>query len=127
MLRIMIVDDHGVIRRGVRNLIENHSGWMVCAEASDGQEALETALREKPDIIILEVSLPILGGVAVARILQKESPATRVLLFTTHDDDDTVSSALAAGVRGYILKSDTGENLEAAIAALGANRPCFSS
>jgi DNA-binding NarL/FixJ family response regulator len=127
MLRILIADDHDMVRRGVRNVIEDHPGWMVCAEASDGQQALELALREKPDVAILDVSLPILNGVALTRLLQKECPKIRVLLFTMHDDDETVSSALAAGARGYVLKSDTGANLEGAISALHVNRLYFSS
>jgi DNA-binding NarL/FixJ family response regulator len=127
MLRILIADDHDMIRKGVRNVIEDHPGWQVCAEACNGQEALDLALREKPDIAILDVSLPILNGVAVTRRLQKECPEIRILLFTIHDDDETISTALAAGARGYVLKSDSGNNLEAAIAALHINRIYFSS
>jgi DNA-binding NarL/FixJ family response regulator len=127
MLRILVADDHDMVRRGVRDVIENHPSWMVCAEAANGQQAFDLSQREKPDIAILDVSLPILNGVALARLLQKECPKVRVLLFTMHDDDETVSSALAAGVRGYVLKSDTGVNLEAAISALQANRLYFSS
>jgi DNA-binding NarL/FixJ family response regulator len=126
MLRILIADDHEIVRKGVRDVIESHPGWEVCAEAVDGQEALELALKEKPDIAVLDVSLPKLNGVALARRLRKDCPNTRVLLFTMHDDDETVSSGLAAGARGYVLKSDTGSNLEAAISALHANRLYFS-
>lgn len=127
MLRILIADDHEIVRKGLREVIEGHPGWHVFAEASDGREALDLALRETPDIAILDVSLPILNGVALARRLHKERPSVRVLLFTMHDDDETVSSALAAGVRGYVLKSDSEDHLEAAISALGANRPYFSA
>src|SRR3954463_1462450 len=127
MLRILIADDHEIVRKGVRDVIEGHPGWQVCAEASDGQQAVELALKEKPDIAILDVSLPILNGVAVCRRLPKECPKSRVLLFTMHDDDETVSSGLAAGARGYVLKSDSETHLEAAISALHVNRPYFSS
>jgi DNA-binding NarL/FixJ family response regulator len=127
MLRILIADDHDMVRKGVRNVIEDHPGWQVCAEASDGQQALDLALSEKPDIAIVDVALPTLNGVAITRRLQKEAPKIRVLLFTMHDDDETVSSALAAGARGYVLKSDSGSNLETAIAALHCNRLFFSS
>jgi DNA-binding NarL/FixJ family response regulator len=127
MLRILIADDHEIVRKGVRDLIEGHPGWMVCAEAADGQSALEAALRESPDIAILDVSLPLLNGIAVTRWLKKERPTTRVLLFTMHDDDETVGSGLAAGARGYLIKSDSEGHLEAAIAALAVNRPYFSS
>jgi DNA-binding NarL/FixJ family response regulator len=126
MLRILIADDHEIVRKGVRDVVESHPGWEVCAEAADGQQALELAIMEKPDIAVLDVSLPTLSGVALARRLRKESPNVRVLLFTMHDDDETVSSGLAAGARGYVLKSDSGINLEAAISAVCANRLYFS-
>jgi DNA-binding NarL/FixJ family response regulator len=127
MLRILIADDHEIVRKGVRDLIEAHPGWEVCGEAADGQVALEIALREKPDIAVLDVALPVLNGVALTRRLKQEIPATNVLLFTMHDDDETVSGGLAAGARGYVLKTDSERYLEAAISALGANRPYFSA
>jgi len=127
MLNVLIADDHDMVRKGVRNVIEDHPGWQVCAEASDGQQAFDLCLSEKPDIAILDVSLPTLNGVALTRLLQKECPQVRVLLFTMHDDDETVSSALAAGARGYVLKTDSSSNLEVAISALHANRLYFSS
>src|SRR5215471_17221457 len=127
MLRILVADDHEIVRKGVRNVIEGHPGWEVCAEAADGQRALELALHERPDIAILDVSLPLLNGVALTRRLHKECPTVRILLFTMHDDDETVTTGLAAGARGYLLKSDSENHLEAAISALGANRPYFSS
>jgi DNA-binding NarL/FixJ family response regulator len=127
MLRVLIADDHEIVRRGVREVVEAHPGWEVCGEASDGQEALEMALREKPNVIVLDVSLPSLNGVALTRRLKRELPTANVLLFTMHDDDETVSGGLAAGARGYILKTDSGRQLETAISALGANRPYFSA
>lgn len=127
MLRILIADDHEIVRKGVRELIDAHQGWEVCGEAADGQQALEIAMREKPDVAVLDLSLPLLNGVALTRRLRQDCPATGVLLFTMHDDDETVCGALAAGARGYVLKTDSEQHLEAAISALGANRPYFSS
>src|SRR5579862_9817281 len=127
MLRILIADDHESVRTVVRDVIEAHPGWEVVGEAGDGQQALEIALREKPDVAVLDLSLPLLNGVALTRRLRQDSPKTSVLLFTMHDDDETVSGALAAGARGYVLKTDSEQHLEAAISALGANRPYFSS
>jgi DNA-binding NarL/FixJ family response regulator len=127
MLRVLIADDHEIVRKGVREVVEAHPGWEVCGEAADGQEALELALREKPNVIVLDVSLPTLNGVALTRRLKRELPTANVLLFTMHDDDETVSGGLAAGARGYILKTDSGRQLEQAISALGANRPYFSA
>jgi len=127
MLRILIADDHEIVRKGVRGVIEGHPGWEVCGEAGDGQDAYDIAMQEKPDVAVIDISLPTLNGVALTRRLHKECPGVRVLLFTMHDDDETVGSGLAAGARGYVLKSDSERNLEAAISALGANRPFFSS
>lgn len=127
MLRILIADDHEIVRRGVRDIVESHPGWEVCGEAADGQAALDLAASQQPDVAVLDVSLPILNGIVVTRRLRQESPQTNVLLFTMHDDDETVSGGLAAGARGYLLKSDSEQNLEAAISALGANRPYFSA
>lgn len=127
MLRILIADDHEVLRKGVRELIEGHPDWQVCGEASDGEQALELAHREKPDIAVLDVTLPILNGVALTQRILKECPGVKVLLFTMRDDDETVRNGLAAGARGYVLKSDSESHLEAAISAVGSNRPYFSS
>jgi DNA-binding NarL/FixJ family response regulator len=127
MLQILIADDHEIVRKGVREIIRAHSDWNVCAEAADGREALDLALRTNPDIAILDVSLPILNGLTLARRLQTVCPHTRALLFTMHDNDETVRDALAAGARGYVLKSDSDLHLEAAISALAANRLYFSA
>jgi DNA-binding NarL/FixJ family response regulator len=127
MLRVLVADEHALLRRGVRDVISGHVGWEICGEASDGQQALEIALREKPDVAVLAVSLPIVNGVALTGRLRQECPSTRVLLFTMHDDDETVRGGLAAGARGYVLKTDSEQHLEAAVSALGANRPYFSS
>jgi DNA-binding NarL/FixJ family response regulator len=127
MLRILIADDHEIVRRGIRDIVESHPGWEVCGEASDGQAAVELAVAEQPDVAVVDVSLPLMNGLAVTRRLRQDSPQTNVLLFTMHDDDETVSGGLAAGARGYLLKSESEQHLEAAISALGANRPYFSS
>jgi len=127
MLRILLADNHAIVRRGVRDVIEAHPGWEVCGEASDGQHALDLALRERPDIAVVDVSLPTLNGVELTRRLHYEQPSVRVLLFTRHADDETVNAGLAAGARGYVLKTDTERHLEDAIAALEADRPYLSS
>jgi DNA-binding NarL/FixJ family response regulator len=126
MLRIFIADDHDIVRRGVRDVLEGQPCWQVCGEAADGTTALEAALSLKPDIAILDVSLPGLNGIAVARRLRQEYPETEVLLFTMHDDDETVSGGLAAGARGYLLKSESDDHLVEAVKSLAAHRPYFS-
>jgi DNA-binding NarL/FixJ family response regulator len=127
MLKILIADDHELIRRGVRGVVESHAGWEVCGEANDGNEALEQAFKHHPDVIVLDVSLPGMNGLGVTRRLHQTMPSISVLLYTMHDEDDTISGGLAAGARGYLLKTDSAESLEAAISSLGARRPYFSS
>lgn len=127
MLRVLIADDHELIRRGVRDVVESHAGWTVCGEACDGQAALDLAFQEKPDVMVLDVSLPTINGLGVTRRLRQDLPNTAVLLYTMHDEDETISGGLAAGARGYLLKTDSAQNLENAISSLGARRTYFSS
>ena len=127
MLRILIADDHEIVRRGVRDVLATQPGWEVCGEAADGREAVEIGLREKPDVAILDISLPLLNGIGVTRQLRHALPKTEVLLFTMHDDEETVSGGLAAGARGYLRKTDAEQHLVAAVSALGAHKPYFSS
>jgi DNA-binding NarL/FixJ family response regulator len=127
MLRVLIADDHELIRRGVRDVVESHPGWAVCGEARDGKEALDLAFKERPDVMVLDISLPTMNGLGVCRRLHQDLPSVAVLLYTMHDEDDTISGGLAAGARGYLLKTDSAANLEAAISCLGARRPFFSS
>ena len=127
MLRILVADSHWILRKGVRNLIEAHAGWEVCGEAADGQEALEVARREAPDLAIIDVSLPILNGIALIRRLRQECPGTRVLVLTAQDGEETIRMALAAGARAYVLKTDVEEHLKSAISAMANDRPWFTS
>jgi DNA-binding NarL/FixJ family response regulator len=126
MLRVLVADMHEVVRRGVRRLVSDHLGWELSGEACDGHEALEAILSQRPDVAILDVSMPTLGGVEIAQRLRREAPGVNVLLFTTIDDDETIAAGLAAGARGYLLKTDTAQHLEAAISALAARRLYFS-
>ena len=127
MLRVLIADDHELVRIGVRKVIEGHTGWQVCGEAADGRESVDLARRERPDIAIIDVSLPVLNGLAVTRQICQEVPGVAVLLLTMHEDHETISGGLAAGARGYLLKLDAASHLEAAISALGARKPYFSA
>jgi DNA-binding NarL/FixJ family response regulator len=126
MLRVLVADDHPIVRKGVCEIVRNRSSWEVCAEAADGQRALKLALQEKPDVAVVDVSLPGLDGVSLTQHLMAEAPNVRVLVFTMRDDHETIRRALAAGARGYVLKSDSGSSLESAISAVSANRPFFS-
>jgi DNA-binding NarL/FixJ family response regulator len=126
VLRILIADDHDMIRKGIRKLVEAHPNWAVVGEASDGDRALEIALADRPDVAVLDIALPGPDGISITERLRPQAPEVKVLLFSIHGDEDTVSRGIAAGARGYILKSDEAGQLASAISALGANRRYFS-
>jgi DNA-binding NarL/FixJ family response regulator len=112
--RILLADDHALVRQGLRALLEKQ-GFQVVGEASDGQETLRMAVKIQPDIAALDISMPVLNGVDAARELRKSSPKTKVILLTKHDEDQYVTEALRAGVRGYVLKSQVANDLVYAI------------
>jgi DNA-binding NarL/FixJ family response regulator len=126
-LRILLADDHVIVRRGLRGLIESNPDFAVCAEAGDGREAVEFTIKHKPDIAVLDVSLPILNGVEATRQIRRACPATEVLVFTMHDSDDLITEVLHAGARGYLLKSEADGQVIDAIKTLSRHRPFFSS
>ena len=125
--RIVIVDDHAVVRRGVRTLLESQPDWEVVAEATNGREAVEVAKRLQPDIVVLDLSLPELNGLDATRQILKESPQTQVLVLTMHHSEDLAHDLLQAGARGYVLKSDADEFLIAAVDSLRQHKPFLSS
>jgi DNA-binding NarL/FixJ family response regulator len=126
-LRILVADDHHVVRTGLRALLESKSGWQVCAEAANGREAVEKASALKPDVAVLDIGMPLLNGVEATRQIHKLSPQTEVLILTMHDSDVLVQEVLEAGARGYILKDDADRNLLAAVDALRRHKPFLSS
>ena len=126
-VRILIADDHEVARRGIRALLESHPGWEVCAEAADGREAVNAASRLKPDLVLLDIGMPSLHGLDATRQILAAEPDTRVLILTMHDSEQVVREVLAAGARGFLLKSDAGRDLVAAVEALQHNRTFFTT
>jgi len=127
MLRILIADDHELARQGIRALLESHPGWEVCAEAKDGREATDLADKLKPDLILLDIGMPVLNGLEAARKILATSPNAVILILTMHDSDQVVREVLRAGVRGYLLKSDAGRDLVAAVEALQRQRTFFTT
>lgn len=117
-LRILVVDDHAVVRRGVRALLEGQPGWEVCGEAATGTGAVAAAARLKPDIVVLDLSLPELNGLEATRQILQQSSKTDVLVLTVHHSEELAHQVLQAGARGYVLKSDAAESLVAAVASL---------
>ena len=127
MLRILIADDHEVARRGIRAVLESHSGWEVCAEAKDGRESVELAAATKPDLVLLDIGMPNLNGLEAARQILATAPDVAILILTMHDSDNVVREVLRAGARGYLLKSDAGRDLVAAVEALQSQRTFFTT
>ena len=125
ILRLLVADDHDVVRKGVRTLLEEQPGWEVAAEASDGREAVEKAKLVQPDVTILDLSMPELNGLEAAREILKTVP-TKVLILTMYDSDPLIRQTLEAGARGYLLKSDAGRDLVSAVDALRRNKTFFT-
>jgi DNA-binding NarL/FixJ family response regulator len=111
MTRVLVVDDHAVIRRGVQGILNAFPEWELCGEASNGEEAIKLAEQLKPEIIVMDVSMPGLNGLEATRIIRKMLPGTKVLLLTLHSSTELVRSAFRAGAQGYVLKSDAEQEL----------------
>lgn len=126
-LRILIADDHEVVRRGIRALLEGHPGWEVCGEAVDGRNAVEKARELSPDLALLDIGMPNLNGLDAARQILKAAPRTRVLILSMHNSDQVVREVLEVGARGFILKSDAARDLVAAVEALQRRTTFFTS
>jgi DNA-binding NarL/FixJ family response regulator len=125
-IRVLLADDHEVVRKGVRALLESHPGYEVIGEAVDGRDAIEKAARLRPDVVILDVGMPDINGLEATRQIVNENPQTRVLILTIHDAQYMASEALRAGARGYVLKSDAGPELLLALESLRQNKPFFT-
>ena len=125
-LRILIADDHDLMRRGLKSLLESHPGWTICAEAQTGREAVEKAKQLRPEIAVLDITMPELNGIEAARKIQKASPNTEILILSVHYSDQLVRDVVGAGGRGYIVKSDSDRDLVAAVEALAKHRPFFT-
>jgi PAS domain S-box-containing protein len=109
--RILIADDHDVLRRGIRTMLESDPGLEVCGEAVDGKDALEKTLAQGPDLVILDINLPIMNGLDVLRQIVRHRPQTKVLAFSVHDSKQIVEEILAAGAHSYLSKATAGHHL----------------
>ncbi len=126
MLRILIADDHEMIRRGLRDILEEHDGWEVCAEASNGRQAVELAQKSCPHVAVLDLAMPELNGLEATRHIKKALPNTEVLIFTMHEMEEQMRDVLSAGARGYLLKADAARHIVAAVEALAEHKPYFT-
>jgi len=120
VIRVMLADDHGVLRDGLRRLLEADTGITVVAAAKDGREAIARAAETRPDVIVMDVSMPNLGGIAATRSILGSAPATGVVMLSMHSSDETIHWALDAGARGYLLKDSASDEVVSAVRAVAA-------
>jgi DNA-binding NarL/FixJ family response regulator len=126
MVRILLADEYVVVRSGLRAFLEARPDFLICAEASNGREAVELAVRKKPDVAILDISLSVLNGVEATRQIRRGVPETEILIFTARVNEDLVREALYAGARGYLLKSEADDQIIKAIESLARHHAFFS-
>jgi len=125
--RILIADDHEVVRKGIRAILEAHPGWEASGESADGRDAVEKAAALKPDVVIIDIGMPQLNGLEATRQILKNRPNTKVLVLTMHESEQVVQQVLEAGARGYLLKSDASRDLVRAVEELLRNKTFFTS
>jgi len=125
-LRILVADDHALMRRGIKTLIDSHAGWEICGEAVTGREAVTKADQLRPDIVILDISMPDLNGIDAAKRIRRILPETEILMLSVHYSDQLILDILKAGVRGYIVKSDSDRDLVVAVETLANHKPFFT-
>jgi len=118
LFRILVADDHEVVRHGLRALLEAQTSWTVCGEASDGREAVATAIELKPDLVVLDIGMPELNGLEATRQILASLPSARVLILSLYESEQMIQEVLASGARGYLLKSDASRYLVKAAEAL---------
>lgn len=126
-LRILIADDHEVVRHGIAGMLGQSEEFEVCGQATDGREAVRLAEKLEPDVALVDISMPELNGIDATRQIRKVAPGTRVIIFTMHDAERLVHEVFHAGAFGYVLKSDVGTHLLTAIRTVGAGKHYFSS
>jgi DNA-binding NarL/FixJ family response regulator len=126
MTKILIADDHEVVRAGLRAVLSERPDWQIVAEAADGMEAVAQALKTAPDVAIVDYSLPVLNGLEVTRQIRQRTPSTSVLIFTMHDNNSLIHDLLQAGALGYLLKSDAKRLLLTAVETVAEHKPFFT-
>ncbi len=124
--RILLADDHEIVRRGLCAILSGQPDWEVCGEASDGREAVEKALQLKPDVVVLDIGMPTLNGLEATRQILRANPQIKILILTLYDSDQVVQEVLNAGARGFLLKSDAARDLVAAVEAILRDKMYFT-
>jgi DNA-binding NarL/FixJ family response regulator len=126
-LRILVADDHDLMRRGIRTIVEAHKGWEICGEALTGSQAVMKALELKPDVVILDISMPELNGIEAAKRILKATDKIEILVLSMHYSDQLIRDVMVAGIHGYIVKSDSDRDLARALESLAVHKPFYTS
>lgn len=121
-IRILLVDDHPIVRQGLKTLLEAHPGWEIIGEAADGLEAVDKADRLRPDVMVLDVTMPRMNGLEACRLIRQKAPGPEILFVTQHDSPQMMREALEAGARGYVVKSNAARDLLEAVEAVSQHR-----
>jgi DNA-binding NarL/FixJ family response regulator len=127
VLKVLIADDHEIVRQGLRSMLEAQRDCQIVGEAADGRQAVSMTKELNPDVVILDIGMPTLNGLEAARQILKHRPQTKILILTMHESDSVIREVLDAGARGYILKTDAGRDLVAAVDSLRRNKTFFTS
>jgi DNA-binding NarL/FixJ family response regulator len=125
-VRLVLADDHEIMRVGLRSLLESQGNWSVVGEAVDGEEAVEMVLSLQPDVALLDIAMPKISGLEAARQILSQVPRTKILLLSAHDSKQVIADVLDSGAKGYVLKSDAARDLVAAVQALYSNQTFFT-
>ena len=126
-IRILVADDNELMRSGICSLLRSHPGWSVCGEATDGQDAIEKAVELRPDVVLVDVSMPRVNGFETARCIHERVPQVEILIVTEQDSDSLLHIEPQPGVRGYVVKSRLGRDLVSAVEAASKHRPLLAS
>lgn len=126
-LRILVADDHDLMRRGIKTVVDAHKGWEICGEALTGSQAVAKAQESTPDVAILDISMPELNGIEAAKRILKVSPKTEILVLSVHYSDQLVREVMEAGIQGYVVKSDSDRDLARALERLAIHKPFYTS
>lgn len=125
-IRIVLADDHTIMRKGLRLVLERQPDFTVIGEASNGREAVDQAIRENPDIVVMDIAMPLMNGIEAAKRIHDERLKTAVVILSMHFDEGYILKALRAGARGYLLKDSAETDLIQAIRAVSAGKAFFS-